>query len=267
MTGAPLLDVRDLQVEYPLRSSGALRRTHETLRAVNGVSFSIQPGETLGLVGESGCGKSTTARAVLGLTPACAGEIRFDGVDLRTLDAAGMRAKRKDLQVVFQDPSASFNPRMSIRDIVAEPLVVHDVGTRRSRTAEALDLLDRVGLGAHVGGRRPSELSGGQRQRVGIARALALKPKLVVADEPVSALDVSVQAQVLNLLQDLQAELGLAYLFISHDLSVVKHVSDRVGVMYLGRLVELADAQELYRAPQHPYTRALLSAIPKPHPG
>jgi peptide/nickel transport system ATP-binding protein len=262
MTEAPLLDVCDLQVEYALRSSGGLRRTHETLRAVNGVSFSIQPGETLGLVGESGCGKSTTARAVLGLTPACAGEIRFDGVDLRTLDAAGMRAKRKDLQVVFQDPSASFNPRMSIRDIVAEPLVVHDVGTRRSRTAEALDLLDRVGLGAHVGSRRPSELSGGQRQRVGIARALAAEPRLIVCDEPVSALDVTTQAQVTALLAELQRELGLALVFIAHDLAVVRQVSDRVAVMRGGRIVEQGTVEEVYGAPADPYTKQLLAAVP-----
>lgn len=258
-----LLEVRDLHVRYPVRQGG--QRTW--LHAVEGVSFSIDAGETLGLVGESGCGKSTTARAVLGLTPAAAGEIRFDGADLRSLDTRGMRRARRDIQVVFQDPYASFNPRMRIEDVVAEPLEVHGVGTRRERRRAVLELLDLVGLGEHHARRRPSELSGGQRQRVGIARALALRPKLVVADEPVSALDVSVQAQVLNLMMDLREQLGLAYLFISHDLSVVEHVSDRVGVMYLGRLVEVADAADLYRAPRHPYTRALLSAIPEPKPG
>ena len=257
---AALLDVRDLRVRYPVRADGK----RAWLQAVAGVSFNVRPGETLGLVGESGCGKSTTARAILGLAPATGGEIRFEGTDLRGLGPRALRLARRDIQCVFQDPYASFNPRMRIDDIVMEPLEVHGIGTGRERRARAREMLDVVGLGAHIGERRPSELSGGQRQRVGIARALAIRPKLVIADEPVSALDVSVQAQVLNLMMDLQDEFGLAYLFISHDLGVVQHVSDRIGVMYLGRLVELAPAAEVCAHPRHPYTRALLSAVPEP---
>jgi oligopeptide/dipeptide ABC transporter ATP-binding protein len=257
---APLLDVRDLRVGYPVRADGKRAWLH----AVAGVSFEVPRGKTLGLVGESGCGKSTTARAILGLTPATGGEIRFEGSDLLGLGARALRQARRDIQCVFQDPYASFNPRMRIDDIVMEPLVVHRIGTRRERRARVRELLDVVGLGAHIGERRPSELSGGQRQRVGIARALAVRPKLVIADEPVSALDVSVQAQVLNLMMDLQDEFGLAYVFISHDLGVVQHVSDRIGVMYLGRIVELAPADAVCEQPRHPYTRALLSAVPEP---
>ena len=255
----PLLEVHDVSREFATNDGARIK-------AVNGVSFALAPGETLGIVGESGCGKSTLARLILHLVPPSKGSVLFDGDDLAALPAAALRRRRREMQLVFQDPFASLDPRLKVGTIVAEPLVIHGVGTRLSRRRTVLDLLDRVGLPADAAERYPHEFSGGQRQRVGIARAIALQPKLIIADEPVSALDVSIRAQILNLMMELKAELGLSYVFISHDLSVVEHVSDRVAVMYLGRIVELADAEALYSAPLHPYTQALISAIPEPDP-
>jgi oligopeptide/dipeptide ABC transporter ATP-binding protein len=255
-----LVRVRGLVKHFPVEGSD------DVVRAVDGVSFEIFRGETLGLVGESGCGKSTVGRCLLRLIEPTAGEINFEGRDVLSLGKSEMREIRRQMQIVFQDPYASLNPRMKVGDIVAEPLVIHKVGTKRERSERVAELLKRVGLDPDYRKRYSHEFSGGQRQRIGVARTLALNPKLIVADEPVSALDVSVQAQVVNLLQDLQQELGLAYLFISHGLAIVEHISTRVAVMYLGRIVEIATAAELYALPLHPYTKALLSAIPVPDP-
>jgi len=252
--------VRGLVKHFPVEGSD------DVVRAVDGVTFEIFRGETLGLVGESGCGKSTVGRCLLRLIEPTAGEILFDGRDVRTLGRRELRELRQQMQIIFQDPYASLNPRMSVRDIVSEPLVIHGIGNREERRERVAELLRKVGLDPDYMNRYPHEFSGGQRQRIGVARALALNPKLIVADEPVSALDVSVQAQVVNLLQDLQGEFGLTYLFISHGLAVVEHISTRVAVMYLGRIVEVASAAELYARPLHPYTQALLSAIPIPDP-
>jgi oligopeptide transport system ATP-binding protein len=257
---APLVQVRGLVKHFPVENSD------DVVRAVDGVSFEIRRGETLGLVGESGCGKSTVGRCVLRLIEPTSGEITFEGRDVVGMRRNQLRELRREMQIVFQDPYASLNPRMKVGDIIAEPLVIHGIGDRRERRERVAALLARVGLNPDYMNRYSHEFSGGQRQRIGVARTLALQPKLIVADEPVSALDVSVQAQVVNLFQDLQAEFGLTYLFISHGLAVVEHISSRVAVMYLGRIVEVASAVDLYRQPLHPYTQALLSAIPIPDP-
>ncbi len=258
---APLLSVSDLKVHFPIRA-GLLKRVVRTVRAVDGVSLTLAPGETLGLVGESGCGKTTTGRAIMGLVPTTGGSIRFDGREIRGLASHDMRSVRRELQYVFQDPYASLNPMLSVGDAVAEPLRIHGLYEVMGGAKWIATLFEMVGLSPSVAHRFPREFSGGQKQRIGIARALALKPKLLILDEPVASLDVSIQAQIVNLLQDLQRDLGLAYLFIAHDLSVVKHISDRVAVMYLGRIVEEAAKRDLYGAPSHPYTQALLSAVP-----
>ncbi len=261
-----LLEVRHLRKDFQV-STGLFGGRAGVVRAVDDVSFAIRRGETLGLVGESGCGKTTTGRCILMLERPTAGEIVFEGRSLTTLDHAGLRPLRRRMQVIFQDPVASLNPRMTIGQIIAEPLKVHGVvPDATARAARVRELLSHVGLVAQHAGRYPHELSGGQRQRVGIARALAVQPSLIICDEPVSALDVSIQAQIINLLEDLQSEFGLTYLFIAHDLAVVRHISDRVAVMYLGRIVELADRKTLYDRPLHPYTKALLSAVPIPDP-
>jgi oligopeptide/dipeptide ABC transporter ATP-binding protein len=260
-----LVEVKNLTKHFPV-GEGLFGVGRDTVRAVDDVSFSIKRGETFGLVGESGCGKSTTGRCVLRLIEPTSGEVRFDGRDVLALGRNELREMRRDMQIIFQDPYSSLNPRMKVADIIAEPLVIHGIGNRRQRRDRVLELLGLVGLDSSHAERYPHEFSGGQRQRIGIARALALNPKFIVCDEPVSALDVSVQAQVVNLLQDLQERLGLTYLFISHGLSVVEHISTRVGIMYLGKLVEVAPSQEIFHNPLHPYTRALLSAIPIPDP-
>ena len=250
---------------FPVRK-GALGRSRATLKAVDGVSLQVRRGQTLGLVGESGCGKSTLARAILRLIPATSGSVEFMGGDFLALNPADLRAARRDIQIVFQDPAGSLNPRHSIETIVGEGLAIHRLARGPELRKRVARLLQRVGLDPDAMTRYPHEFSGGQRQRIGIARALALEPKLIVCDEPVSALDVSVQAQIINLLTDLQSELGLSYLFIAHNLAVIEHISDHVAVMYLGRIVERASADELYRNPRHPYTQALLSAVPVPDP-
>ena len=266
MTG-PFLQVRDLKVHFPVRTGGVLIGEYTPLKAVDGVSFDLNPGETLGVVGESGCGKSTLGRAVLQLVGATDGVISWLGTDLTSLNKKELIAARENLQIVFQDPLASLDPRMTAGDIIAEPLKNYrPTMTKAERRAEVKDMMERVGLLPRMINRYPHEFSGGQCQRIGIARAMILKPKLVVCDEPVSALDVSIQAQVVNLLKSLQREFGLALLFISHDLSIVRHISDRVMVLYLGKVMELADKVSLYAAPKHPYTQALLSAVPIPDP-
>ena len=265
--GEPVLSVRNLVKHFPVRGSGLLRRTAGEIHAVCDVSFDLHRGETLGVVGESGCGKSTTGRAVLNLQPATSGQVMYGGRDITQLKGKELRGIRRELQLVFQDPYASLNPRMNVNDIVAEPLVIHDLaGDRHGRRDRVQELLRLVGLNPEHGNRYAHEFSGGQRQRIGIARALALEPNVLVLDEPVSALDVSIQAGVVNLLEKLQDELGLSYLFIAHDLSVVRHIADRVAVMYLGRIVEIGTRDEMFEQPAHPYTRALLSAIPIPDP-
>jgi len=262
----PLIEAAGLTKHFFIRTGGLLHRQATPLRAVDDVTLRVYPGETLGLVGESGCGKSTLGRLLIRLMPPTAGNIIFDGADITLLNARELREKRRSMQIIFQDPYGALNPRMSVEDIIMEPLLIHGARRNADTRQQVTAMLERVGLPARVRDRFPHEFSGGQRQRIGIARALVLRPKFVVCDEPVSALDVSVQAQIVNLLQDLQRELGLTYLFIAHDLGVVKHISDRVAVMYLGKLVELADKRELYRHPRHPYTRALIAAVPAAHP-
>lgn len=255
-----LIEVRNLVKHFPVDNSD------DVVQAVDDVSFDIRAGETLGLVGESGCGKSTVGRCLLRLHEPTSGNVWFEGKDIVGLSHNEMQALRRQMQIIFQDPYASLNPRLSVRSIVAEPLKIHRIGTKAEQNERVTELLEKVGLDAKYADRYPHEFSGGQRQRIGIARALALNPKLIICDEPVSALDVSVQAQVVNLLQQLQEEFGLTYLFISHGLAVVEHISDRVAVMYLGKIVEICDAAELYEDPMHPYSQALLSAIPVPDP-
>jgi oligopeptide/dipeptide ABC transporter ATP-binding protein len=259
---APLLKLEGLTKHFPIQTGGIFRRQVTPLRAVDGVDLEIRAGETLGLVGESGCGKSTLGRMIIRLIEPTAGSIVFDGVDITRLDMNALREHRRGMQIVFQDPFGALNPRMTVEDIIMEPLLIH--GARPDATARARvdEMLGLVGLPLRARTRFPHEFSGGQRQRIGIARALVLNPRFLVCDEPVSALDVSVQAQIVNLLQDLQRDLGLTYLFIAHDLSVVKHISDRVAVMYLGRVVEIADKRTIYASPQHPYTQALIGAVP-----
>jgi oligopeptide transport system ATP-binding protein len=261
-----LLEVRDLRKYYPVTKGFIFQRQVGAVRAVDDISFFIRKGETLGLVGESGCGKTTTGRVILRLQEPTSGEALFEGRDIFKLRKEELRRLRRDMQIIFQDPYSSLNPRMTVGDIIGEPLEIHNLARGKEKVRRVQELLEVVGLSPYHANRYPHEFSGGQRQRIGIARALAVNPKLIIADEPVSALDVSIQAQVLNLLEELQKEFGLTYLFIAHDLSVVKHISDRIAVMYLGKIVELANADELFSNPQHPYTEALLSAVPIPNP-
>jgi oligopeptide/dipeptide ABC transporter ATP-binding protein len=265
MTTDTLIEVKNLTKYFPT-GAGLFGKSADVVKAVDDVSFTIGRGETFGLVGESGCGKTTTGRCILRLIEPSSGEVKFDGKDFLSVSATELRPMRRDMQIIFQDPYSSLNPRMRVGQIVEEPLTIHNVGTKAERRDRVAELLKLVGLDGSHAERYPHEFSGGQRQRIGIARALALNPKFIVCDEPVSALDVSVQAQVVNLLQDLQEQLNLTYLFISHGLSVVEHISTRVGIMYLGKLVEVATSEEIFRNPLHPYTRVLLSAIPKPDP-
>jgi peptide/nickel transport system ATP-binding protein/oligopeptide transport system ATP-binding protein len=260
-----LVEVRHLRKYFPVRG-GVLQRVMAWVQAVDDVSFTIREGETLGLVGESGCGKTTVGRTMLRLTEPTDGEVLFEGQNVFALEGRGLKAMRRNMQIIFQDPYASLDPRLPIGEAVMEGLKIHGIGTTGERFDRAIAMLRKVGLEDYHARRYPHEFSGGQRQRIGIARALTLQPKFIVCDEPVSALDVSIQSQVLNLLKDLQQEFGLTYLFIAHNLSVVEHISDRVAVMYLGKMVELADKQELFRNPLHPYTQALMSAIPMPNP-
>ena len=265
MAEPPLLEVEDLKVHFPVRR-GVLRRAVSSVKAVDGVSLRVGRGEVLGLVGESGCGKSTTGLAALRMVPITAGRVRLDGGDITGHDQKTMRPIRRRMQMVYQDPFSSLDPRMTVGDIVAEPLDVHGLARGAARAERVAALLDMVGLAPAMAERYPHEFSGGQRQRIGIARALAIEPELIICDEPVSALDVSIQAQIINLFQELQERLSLSYLFIAHDLAVVRHVSDRIAVMYLGKIVEQAGRDEIYARPLHPYTRALLAAVPIPNP-
>jgi oligopeptide transport system ATP-binding protein len=262
----PLLRIEDLRVHFPFSRGTLFQPDRGVIRAIDGISFDIEAGETLGLVGESGCGKSTTARAIVGLVKPTSGQIRLNGTDITGLSDAAMLEHRRTVQMVFQDPFASLNPRMTVGNIIGEPLTVHRLASGRDRKLEVMRLMELVGLNPRFLNRYPHEFSGGQRQRIGIARALAVQPKLILCDEPVSALDVSIQAQIINLLMELQQELGLSYLFIAHDLSVVRHIATRVGVMYLGRIAEIGESKALYKGPIHPYTEALLSAVPVPDP-
>jgi oligopeptide/dipeptide ABC transporter ATP-binding protein len=264
--GQDLVIVQDLKKYFPVRS-GLLQRVTAEVKAVDGISFAIKSGECLGMVGESGCGKTTIGRSILRLVEPTAGSVVFDGVDVTKADGRTLKALRRNMQIIFQDPYSSLDPRVPVGESVSEGLLIHGVRNSRERHAVVLDMLHRVGLEEYHVRRYPHEFSGGQRQRIGIARALALQPKFIICDEPVSALDVSIQSQVLNLLRDLQHEFGLTYLFIAHNLSVVEHISDRVAVMYLGKMAELATREELFRNPLHPYTQALMSAIPVPDPG
>lgn len=266
MPSEKILEIKNLKKYFPVKA-GILRRTVGYVKAVDDISFYIRNGETLGLVGESGCGKSTTGQTILRLLEATDGEIWFEGKDVLSLTKKELRSLRKEMQIIFQDPYASLNPRMTVVDIVGEPLVIHNlVKNKKEKWERVRKILNKVGLSAEYMKRYPHEFSGGQRQRVGVARALAIDPKLIIADEPVSALDVSIQAQVINLLQDIQGNMGLTFLFIAHDLSVVKHICDRIAVMYLGKIVELSTKNELFENPIHPYTRSLLSAVPVPDP-
>ncbi|GEP57841.1 ABC transporter ATP-binding protein [Reyranella soli] len=262
-----VLEVRDLKVHFPVMAGALVRKQVGSVKAVDGVSFDVQRGETLGLVGESGCGKSTTGLAILRMIDITSGEVKFEGEDISAYDRSRMRPIRRRMQMVYQDPFGSLNPRMKVSEIVGEPLEVHGLASNRAAyDTRVASLLDMVGLLPDMADRYPHEFSGGQRQRIGIARALALEPSLIICDEPVSALDVSIQAQVVNLFQELQERLGLTYIFIAHDLAVVRHISHRIAVMYLGRIVEIAPRGELYAKPLHPYTQALLAAIPIPDP-
>jgi oligopeptide transport system ATP-binding protein len=261
-----LVKVRDLKMHFPITQGIIIQRRVGAIKAVDGLSFDILRGETLGLVGESGCGKSTTGRAILQLYRPTAGEVYFEGEDLTGIKGERLRRMRRRMQMIFQDPYASLNPRMTVGDIIGEPLLVHNISKGKERRERVQELLKVVGLNPYFVNRYPHEFSGGQRQRIGVARALAVQPDFIICDEPISALDVSIQAQIINLLEDLQSEFDLTYLFIAHDLSVVRHISDRIAVMYLGKIVELTTRQELYDNPLHPYTQALLSAVPIPDP-
>ncbi len=265
MTSQPLLEVKNLKTYFPVRA-GLLQRVVGQVKAVDDISFTVYEGETLGLVGESGCGKTTIGRSILRLIEPTSGQVLFEGKDVLRLHGQALKALRRNMQIIFQDPYGSLDPRLPIGESIMEGLHIHNIGTQQKRYEIMLEMLRKVGLESYHARRYPHEFSGGQRQRIGIARALALRPKFIVCDEPVSALDVSIQSQVLNILKDLQQEFGLTYLFIAHNLSVVEHISNRVAVMYLGKIVEIAPREEIFRAPLHPYTKALLSAIPIPNP-